>query len=102
MLVCVCLAATLHAPALYARTLHWSSLDVAANLEADGRLHVTERQAIVFDGDWNGGERRFRLLGPQRLELVALRKIDTATGAAAPLRRAESAQARQSLGCRQK
>ncbi len=80
-------AAALYAPGLYARTLHWSSVDVSANLEADGRLHVTERQAIVFDGDWNGGERTFRLLGPQRLELVAVRKIDAATGAAVPLRR---------------
>jgi uncharacterized membrane protein YgcG len=86
-LFCAWLAAALYAPALHARTLHWSSLDVTATLEADGRLHVTERQAIVFDGDWNGGERIFRLIGPQRLELVALRKIDTATGAAVPLRR---------------
>jgi uncharacterized membrane protein YgcG len=86
-LACACLTAALYAPALWARTLHWSSLDVTANLAADGRLHVVERQAIVFDGDWNGGERRFRLLGSQRLELVAVRKIDTATGAATPLRR---------------
>jgi hypothetical protein len=24
-------------------------------------MHVTERHAIVFSGDWNGAERRFRL-----------------------------------------
>jgi uncharacterized membrane protein YgcG len=86
-LICACLAVTLYAPALHARTLHWSSIDVTANLEADGRLHVTERQAIVFDGDWNGGERRFRLLGSQRIDLLAVRKIDAATGAAVSLRR---------------
>ncbi len=86
-LLCAWLAAASYAPALHARTLHWSSLDVTASLEADGRLHVTERQAMVFDGDWNGGERRFRLLGQQRIELLALRRIDTATGAAVPLRR---------------
>ena len=86
-LVGACLAAALYTPALHARTLHWSSLDVTASLEADGRLHVTERQAIVFDGDWNGGERRFRLLDSQRLDLLAVRKIDTATGAAVALRR---------------
>jgi len=85
--VSACLAAALHAPAVHARTLHWSSLEVTANLEADGRLHVTERQAIVFDGDWNGGERRFRLLGSQHLDLVGVRKIDAATGAGVPLRR---------------
>src|SRR5262249_53259504 len=85
--ICACLAAALHAPALYARTLHWASLDVTANLEAAGRLHVVERQAIVFDGDWNGGERRFRLLGSQRLEPVGMRKVAPATGTAVPLRR---------------
>ncbi|HUO66819.1 MAG TPA: DUF2207 domain-containing protein, partial [Gammaproteobacteria bacterium] len=85
--LCAWLVAALYAPALQARTLHWSSFDVTADLEADGRLHVIERQAIVFDGDWNGGERRFRLLGPQRVELVGLRRIDAATGAAVPLRR---------------
>ena len=86
-LICTYLAVTLYAPALHARTLHWSSIDVTANLEADGRLHVTEREAMVFDGDWNGGERRFRLLGSQRIDLLAMRKIDAANGAVVPLRR---------------
>jgi uncharacterized membrane protein YgcG len=86
-LVCACLAAALYAPALHARTLHWSSLDMTAKLEASGRLHVTERQAIVFDGDWNGGERRFRLLGSQRLEIIGMRRIDAATGTSIALKR---------------
>jgi len=85
-LICTYLAVTLYAPALHARTLHWSSIDVTANLEADGRLHVTEREAMVFDGDWNGGERRFRLLGSQRIDLLAMRKIDAANGAVVQLR----------------
>jgi hypothetical protein len=86
-LALACAWAALHAPAAHARTLHWSAFDVAAKLEADGRLHVTERQSIVFDGDWNGGERRFRLLGSQRLELVGIRRIEAATGAAVALHR---------------
>jgi hypothetical protein len=48
------------------KTLHWSRLAVTARLDADGRLHVQERHSIVFNGEWNGGERRF----PQRLENV--------------------------------
>ena len=44
---------------LYAKSLYWRSVDVHARLDRDGNLHVTERQQIVFDGDWNGGERDF-------------------------------------------
>jgi uncharacterized membrane protein YgcG len=85
--LCACLAAALYGPALRARTLHWSALDVAATLDSDGRLHVIERHAMVFDGDWNGGERRFRLRPSQSLRFVAARRIDAATGTAQPLRR---------------
>jgi len=85
-LACAYLATAFLAPA-HARTLHWSAFDVAARLEADGRLHVTERQTMVLDGDWNGGERRFRLLGSQRLEFIGIRRIDARTGAAVPLRK---------------
>jgi hypothetical protein len=28
-------------------------------LDAEGALHVEETQTIIFNGDWNGGERRF-------------------------------------------
>ena len=40
---------------------------MAAHLEADGRLVVTETQAIVFTGDWNGGERTFNIRPRQQL-----------------------------------
>lgn len=63
------------------RTLHWKSLDVAARLDSDGRLHVVETQTMVFDGDWNGGERRFNLRGSQTVTLASLEEIDPATGA---------------------
>jgi hypothetical protein len=42
-------------------SLYWRDLDVHARLDQDGRLHVTERHAIVFTGDWNGGQRQFDL-----------------------------------------
>ena len=35
---------------LSAKSLYWRALDVTAQLDADGRLHVAERQAMVFDG----------------------------------------------------
>jgi uncharacterized membrane protein YgcG len=67
-----------------ARSLYWRELAVEARLDADGRLHVKERQAMVFSGDWNGGERRFRLSGPQQLQLQGLTRI-SADGRRIPL-----------------
>lgn len=54
------------------RSLHWDSIDVEARLDADGRLHVTETQTVVFSGDWNGGERRFNIRPRQRFEFSSL------------------------------
>ena len=68
-----------------ARSLHWRELDVTARLDADGRLHVRERQVMVFSGDWNGGERRFRIGPGQRLELHRIARFDPATGVEIPL-----------------
>lgn len=64
-----------------ARTLHWKSMDVKASLDADGLLHVSERQNMVFDGDWNGGERKFRVEPGQQLAFSGMSRIDPATGA---------------------
>ena len=66
------------------RTLHWRSIDVRARLDAQGRLHVRERQAMVFDGAWNGGERRFRLRLGQQLKLDDL-SLEDSTGRLHPL-----------------
>ncbi len=74
------LAVLLAAPPAAARSLYWSSMEVTARLDADGRLHVEERQAMVFDGDWNGGERRFRLGVAGKLDLHRVTRIDPATG----------------------
>jgi hypothetical protein len=57
-----CLALLLLAAApLGARELSWDSIEVTARLDGVGTLHVRERQQFVFSGDWNGGERRFRV-----------------------------------------
>jgi uncharacterized membrane protein YgcG len=55
------------------RTLRWSKLAVTASLDADGGLHVQERHSIIFNGDWNGGERIFRksLENVLRLERIS-------------------------------
>src|SRR5262245_18667166 len=85
-LACAWLTVLLCAASVNAqRALHWDSLDVSAQLDDAGRLHVIERHAFVFDGDWNGGVRRFRVQGRQRFELLGIRRIDAASGAAVPL-----------------
>jgi len=82
----VLLAGLLAAPAGAAaeRTLHWRALEVEARLDASGDLHVAERQAMVFTGAWNGGERVFRVEPWQRLRLERVSRLD-AGGAARPL-----------------
>lgn len=61
---------------LFGRSIHWQAVDVDAHLRADGRLHVRERQVIVFDGDWNGGERVFRLKDQQSLGVNSILRIE--------------------------
>ena len=69
------------APPVEARELYWQAIDVEARLDAEGRLRVRERQTMVFDGDWNGGERSFELRVTQKLELLGLTRLDPSTGA---------------------
>lgn len=68
------------------RTLRWTRLAVTAQLDADGRLHVEERHSIVFDGEWNGGERIFRPSMDNVIHIERVSRIDE-SGAAVPLRR---------------
>jgi len=70
----------LFSSSLYARELHWSKLEVHAHLNAAGDLQVTERQYMVFNGDWNGGERDFYLGFRQRLEFLGMDRIDPNSG----------------------
>src|SRR5262245_53245648 len=72
-----------------ARELYWKSLDVRARLEADGTLAVAETQAMVFTGDWNGGERSFNVRSGQEIEVVRVVRIDPATGRERELGRGE-------------
>lgn len=62
------------------RELHWDSLHVDARLAANGVLDVTERHAMMFTGDWNGGERLFNVRPRQKLEFISLERIDESTG----------------------
>ena len=73
--VALCVLA-LPAGALAQRALHWDNVEVAAHLDAEGRLLVTETQTMVFNGDWNGGERRFNIRPRQQLRLLGLDRAD--------------------------
>lgn len=65
--------------------LHWRELAVTAHLDAEGRLRIEERQAMVFTGDWNGGKRSFALGAAQDVEVHGITRIDPATGEARKL-----------------
>lgn len=70
------------------KRLDWRRLDVAATLDRDGRLHVLETHTILFNGDWNGGERRFRLGLAEKIDLKRLTRIDS-NGETHPLRQGD-------------
>jgi uncharacterized membrane protein YgcG len=59
------------------RQLHWTAVDVTAHLDSAGRLHVRERQDMVFTGDWNGGERLFNINLGQDLDVDRVVRIDS-------------------------
>jgi uncharacterized membrane protein YgcG len=71
------------------RSLYWKSLEVTARLDEEGRLHVVERHAMIFTGDWNGGERTFRLAPDHRLELQSIEREDFESHTRIPLRQNE-------------
>lgn len=73
--VALCVAA-LPTGAMAQRALHWDLVEVAAHLDAEGRLNVTETQTMVFYGDWNGGERRFNIRPRQQLRLLSVERAD--------------------------
>jgi len=67
------------------RHLDWDELAVEARLDDDAHLHVTERHAIVFSGDWNGAERKFRLDPGQTLTLHRVQRLGPLPGDVAML-----------------
>src|SRR5919106_350959 len=66
------------------KSLRWSEVAARPRLDAQGTLHVAERQAMVFTGDWNGGYRSFRLGVGQKVHLERLVRIEP-TGEEIPL-----------------
>ena len=80
-----CLLGVLLPAVVAARTLNWEELAVTARLDGEGRLHVRESQAMVFNGAWNGGERQFRLASDQAIELHGITRIDPKTQATVEL-----------------
>lgn len=75
LLLCLAIGAPARASAA-TKSIHWRVLHVEALLGANGDLHVVERHTMVFTGDWNGGERVFRVEPHQRLQLLGVRRID--------------------------
>ena len=87
-LICLLAASLAHGQG-QTKELHWQSLDVRAHLDADGALHVRETQAIVFNGNWNGGERRFSIRDGQRLKFERLIEKDASGNTLRELRRGD-------------
>ncbi|MBI3790287.1 MAG: DUF2207 domain-containing protein [Gemmatimonadetes bacterium] len=82
LLACLALAGAPLTPlAAQDRTIGWPSVTVDAVLDANGQLHVRERQVVRFTGDWNGGQRRFDVRAYQWVTLDSLLRLDTASGA---------------------
>src|SRR5580765_2754190 len=75
---CVLLMLSLPGSALAQRELHWDRLDVEASLDAAGSLRVNETHAMVFTGDWNGGERKFNTRRQQRLLFTRISRLSAA------------------------
>lgn len=75
MLASICRGSALHAQD---RSLQWPSIHVEAHLDADGRLSVKETQTVLFNGDWNGGERRFSVALQQRFDFQRMVRVDSA------------------------
>ncbi len=87
LIVTIILSCSFTCPdAFAAKSLYWKALNVEATLDVEGRLHVMERHQMVFTGDWNGGERRFRVAGNQRLRFQGLARVDTRSGGMLALR----------------
>jgi hypothetical protein len=85
LLLLVCASGLALLPrAAVARELHWRELSVDARLDAQGQLHVRERHRMIFSGDWNGGERRFRVPLDQTLTFGSIARLES-DGSSVPL-----------------
>ena len=59
------------------RALYWQDFAVEAHLAGDGKLHIKEKQQIVFNGNWNGGERQFNVQTGQSLTFNGIYRVGT-------------------------
>jgi uncharacterized membrane protein YgcG len=76
LLILVSSLALWSAPAA-ARDMYWGELAVDARLDAQGHLHVSERHRMVFNGDWNGGERSFNVRDGQELVFESISRVSS-------------------------
>jgi uncharacterized membrane protein YgcG len=89
ILVTLCLVLGARDGSAQTRTLRWARVAVTAHLDADGRLHVEERQSIVFNGDWNGAERNFPGTLENEFNLDRIGRLDE-SGGLVPLSKSDS------------
>jgi uncharacterized membrane protein YgcG len=75
MLIRLTLILLLALPA-FGKSLYWNAFDIEARLDRYGNLHVVETQRMVFDGDYNGGERDFNLRGRQDVDVHRIVRLD--------------------------
>lgn len=72
------LCALLFGTTALADELRWRSLDVTARIDDDGTLHASERHTMIFDGEWNGGQRTIPLRAfppPQQLTFDRVARV---------------------------
>ena len=78
------LCALLTSAPAFARDLHWSKVVVDARLDRQGVLRVVEKQSIVFNGNWNGGERWFTDVGILRFQGINFWSAESSRWVAMP------------------
>ncbi|HVE69961.1 MAG TPA: hypothetical protein VNI54_01235 [Thermoanaerobaculia bacterium] len=61
---------------VFAKSLQWRAVDVQARVESDGSVRIRERLQLVFDGDWNGGERYFSPRPRQTYTLHGITRVE--------------------------
>ncbi len=85
VLTILLLAVAMSDAAAQERMLAWKSLDVTAKIDGNGMMTVSERHRMLFDGAWNGGERKFRVAPGQILQFKGITWIHPDTGLGIPL-----------------
>jgi uncharacterized membrane protein YgcG len=86
LLLCTTVAHPLTAAA---KSLDWKKFEVQAHLENDGDVTIKEEQTIVFDGDWNGGERRFDVAEGRSVDLISIQHWSPSVNGWIPVERGE-------------